>query len=149
MSFFQNKRILKALEQEICRAKRFNYYIGVLIMDVAATTPRGVHNALPGITVNVRHFRSVLRNYDTVVKTKLRRYTLILPHLEESESARLVRDRIQFTAQIQDWGAINVGVAIFPIHGMSSRELIKAAEKDLHTALHQIENEEEKQHDPV
>jgi len=145
MGLFGNSRIRKALDAEIARAKRFSYYIGVLIMDVSAGTPRGVHKALPGVTVNVKHFRAMLREYDTVVKTQLRRYTVILPHLEESESARVVKERIEFTARLHDWGSINIGVAIFPIHGMSSRELIKAAEKNLQDHLHQVEEKQEEE----
>jgi len=135
MADFHKRHIRKALDLEISRAKRFQYYIGILILDVAETTPRGIHKSLPGITVNIRHFRSILRDYDTVVKAKLRRYSVILPHLDEGESARLVRDRILFTARLHDWGAVNIGVAIFPEDGTTSRELIKAAEKDLQVSM--------------
>ncbi len=136
------KRILKSLNLEISRAKRFGYYVGVLLLDVAETTPRGIHKHLPGITVSVRHFRSLLRDYDIVVKTRLRRYSIILPHLSESESARLVRDRILSTSKIRDWGSVNVGIAIFPVHGKNSRELLKAAERDLQASLElKIEDE--------
>ncbi len=135
------RRILKTLDAEINRAKRFGYYVGLLLVDVAEETPRGVHKHLPGVTVNVRHFRSLLREYDTVIKTKLRRYSVVLPHLEEGESIRAVKDRITFTAWTQDWGSINVGIAIFPIHGRTSRELLQAAEEDLQAAIKSQEEE--------
>jgi hypothetical protein len=129
------RRILKTLDAEISRAKRFGYYVGILLVDVAEETPRGVHKHLPGVTVNVRHFRSVLREYDTVIKTKLRRYTVVLPHLEEGESIRVVKDRITFTAWTQDWGPVNVGIAIYPTNGNTSREILQAAEKNLKEAI--------------
>ena len=77
-----------------------------------------------------------------IIKTQLRRYSVILPQLNESESARLVRDRILFTSKIHDWGSVNVGIAIFPAHGKTSRELLKAAERDLQTSL-ELEIEDE------
>ncbi|MFH1861993.1 MAG: diguanylate cyclase [bacterium] len=135
MFFSQKRTIKKALDREINRAKRFRYFVGILIVDVSEMTPRGVHRFLPGVTVSVRHIRSLLRNYDVVMRTKLRRYTVILPHLEASESARVVRNRILLTARLQDWDSVNVGVAIFPEHGTSSSDLIKAAEYDLQNHL--------------
>ncbi|MCX6639702.1 MAG: hypothetical protein NTW14_04370 [bacterium] len=128
-------RILSALDREIARAKRFRNFIGILLLDVAETTPRGIHEHLPGITVNVQHFRSLLREYDVVIKAKLRRYTVILPQLDASESAHLVKDRILFTSRLQEWGPVNVGIAIYPEHGQSSRALLKAAELDLEAHL--------------
>lgn len=142
MPIFSKNRIHRALDLEISRANRFGYYIGVLLLDVSETTPRGVHKHLPGLTVSVRHFRSLLRDYDIVVKAKLRRYSVILPHLNEGESANLVRDRIQFISRTQEWGPVNVGVAIFPEHGTTSRELLKAAERDLLASV-KPESEEE------
>ncbi len=130
----KKRKLRKHLESEISRAKRFGYYIGVLLVDVAESTPRGVHKHLPGVTIYVQHFRSLLREYDIVVKTKLRRYTVILPHLNEGESANIVRERIRFTSWIKDWGAVNIGIAIFPTHGNTSRELLKIAEADLKLA---------------
>ncbi len=125
------RQIRKSLDTEIGRASRFGYYIGVLLLDVSETTPRGIHNHLPGITVSVQHFRSMLRNYDVVIKTKLRRYFVMLPHLQESESAQVVKDRILTTARLKEWGPVNVGVAIYPSNGKTSRELLRAAERDL------------------
>lgn len=124
-------RIRSALDAEINRAKRFTYHIGVLIVDVADSTPRGVHDYLPGMTVNVRHVRSLLREYDVVIKTQVRRYTVILPHLDLSESAHVVKNRILDTARDQNWGSVNVGVAIFPEHGLNCRDLLRRAEEDL------------------
>lgn len=125
------RRIRKFLTTEIGRARRFGYYIGILLLDVAESTPRGVHNHLPGITVTVQHFRNMLRNYDVVIKTKLRRYFVMLPHLQENESAAVVKDRILTTARLKNWGPVNVGVAIYPTNGKTSKELLKAAERDL------------------
>jgi hypothetical protein len=128
-------RVQKALELEISRAKRFGYHVGVLILDVAESTPRGVHKSLPGLTVEVKHIRDLLRDYDTVMKTKLRRYSVILPHLGAGESAHLVRDRILFTSRLQEWGPVNVGIAIYPDNGASARDLLRFAEKDLGKSL--------------
>ena len=129
------RKILKSLSIELNRAKRFGYYVGVLLVDVAEVIPRGIHKHLPGLTINVHHFKSLLRDYDIVIKTRLRRYTVILPQLAEGESASVVKDRIKFTSWLKDWGPINVGVAIYPINGATSRELLKAAKTDLDVAL--------------
>jgi GGDEF domain-containing protein len=128
-------RIRRALDAEINRARRFSYHVGVLILDVSDTTPRGVHDHLPGLTVNVKRVRNLLREYDVVIKTQLRRYTVILPHLDQSESAHVVKDRLLQTAQEQNWGPINVSVAIFPEHGLNSRDLMRRAEKDLKSSV--------------
>ncbi|TKJ38555.1 hypothetical protein CEE37_12380 [candidate division LCP-89 bacterium B3_LCP] len=139
---FGTRRVRKSLNGEIVRAARFGYYIGILLLDVAETTPRGVHKHLPGITVNVHHFRSMLRQYDVIYKTKLRRYFVMLPNLHESDSAHTVKDRIQFTSRMQEWGPINIGIAIFPTDGKSSRELLRAAERDLETTLKETKEQD-------
>lgn len=136
------RRLTKSLELEISRAKRFGYHVGVLLLDVAEAAPRGIHKHLPGITVSVRHFRDLLRDYDIVIKTQLRRYSVILPHLNEGESARLVKDRILFTSRLREWGPVNIGVAIFPEHGMTSRELLRAVERDLAEFLELMSEDE-------
>jgi hypothetical protein len=132
-------RLHRALEAEINRGRRFSYHIGVLILEVAEGTPRGIHDHLPGLTVSVKSVRNLLREYDTVIKTKLRRYTVILPHLDQSESAHVVKNRILDTAQDQNWGPINVGVAIFPEHGLTSRDLFRRAEEDLKLMEEEVE----------
>lgn len=142
MTGTQRRRVLKALDVEINRAKLFHYYFGILILDVAETIPRGVHKHLPGVTVSVSHIQSLLRDCDAVTKTSLRRYAVILPHLEAGESADLLRDRIQFTARLHNWGTVNVGIAIFPEDGLVSRDLLRAAEKDLREST-EATNEEE------
>ncbi|MBU0517752.1 hypothetical protein KKA00_01215 [bacterium] len=138
------RRAIKSLDVEISRAKRFGYYVGILLLDVDASIPRGVHKDLPGVTVNVEHIRNLLREYDIVFKTKLRRYTVILPHLEEGESARVVRDRLKFTSWIKEWGSVNIGIAIYPVQGQSSKELFKAAERDLKDTIAEDLSEEGK-----
>jgi len=110
-------------------------------LEVDAGVPRGVHIDLPGITVNVETIRQMLREYDIVVKTKLRRYTVILPHLEERESARIVRDRLKFTSWIKDWGEVNIGIGIYPTQGQTSKDLLKAAENDLKESTRELYSE--------
>lgn len=144
MTGTQRRRVIRALDVEINRAKLFHYYFGILILDVAETTPRGIHKHLPGVTVSVSHIQGLLRDCDDVTKSSLRRYAVILPHLEEADSADLLRDRIQFTARLQEWGPVNVGIAIFPEDGLTSRDLLKAAEKHLRESI-EIVNEDELQ----
>lgn len=141
MSNSGRRSAIKSLDIEISRAQRFGYYVGVLLLEVDAGVPRGVHIDLPGITVNVETIRQMLREYDIVVKTKLRRYTVILPHLEERESARIVRDRLKFTSWIKDWGEVNIGIGIYPTQGQTSKDLLKAAENDLKESTRELYSE--------
>lgn len=143
----QKRRIFKAVQGELSRARRFGYQSGVLLVEVAETTPRGIHKFLPGVTVGVHHLKSLLRRCDTVIKTRLRRYTVILPHRVAGESAEVVRDRIQETSRLREWGSVNLGIAIFPDDGLNAGDLLQAAEADLAVRVEltpeQLEKEEE------
>ncbi|OGL39613.1 MAG: hypothetical protein A2149_02160 [Candidatus Schekmanbacteria bacterium RBG_16_38_11] len=130
--FTSSKRTMKKnLASELSRAKRFNYKTGLLILDVKTAVPRGVHNFLPGRTIDVESLQSKLREYDQVIKMNFRRYKVILSQIAADEDSETIKKRLLATAAEMKWGEIRIGVASYPKDGETAEELIKAAEKDM------------------
>lgn len=126
--FESSRRTIKrVLEREIERADRYYYAMGLLILELSESIPRGVHRFLPGTTIDVEHLERHLRRYDVVVKTDVRRYTALLPQTAAADGTVAVRRRLEKVAQEQGWGEVRIGVATYPQDGRTADELLQAA----------------------
>jgi hypothetical protein len=121
------KKIEKLLDGEINRAQRFQYCVGILELEVSHKHSEGIHHLLPGTTLEVEHIRSKIRAYDHVEKTNVRRFTVMLPNIFHLQDAEIVRKRILNTAQKENWGTVNIGIAVYPFDGDNSQEILKKA----------------------
>jgi len=125
------KHLRRLLDGEINRAQRFDYSIGLLELEVKEKFSEGIHHLLPGTTLNVTKIRSQLRSYDHVENTAVRRFTVILPNIRHLNEADVVRSRIRRTADQQHWGAVNIGIAVYPFDGDNAEEILRKAETDM------------------
>ena len=121
----------RLLDGEINRAQRFDYSIGLLELEVKVKFSENIHHLLPGTTLNVTKIRSQLRAYDHVENTAVRHFTVILPNIHNLNEADIVRARIRRTADQERWGAVNIGLAVFPFDGDNAEEILRKAELDL------------------
>ena len=125
------KKIRKLLDSEINRAQRFEYSIGLLELEVKDKFSEGVHHMLPGTTLNVEMLKGQLRSYDHVENTNVRRYTVMLPNIATLDDVEIVRKRIRRTAEHERWGAVNIGIAVYPFDGENADAILKKALADL------------------
>ncbi len=123
-------RLQKLLSSEINRAQRFQYCIGVLELEIPEKKADGAHHLLPGTTLDVEHISSKFRAYDHVERTDALRYTVMLPSLNSLDEVKIVRKRIKEIAAGENWGAVNIGIAVYPFDGETAEEiLLKARDK--------------------
>lgn len=128
----RRNKIKKMLDSEINRALRFEFSVGILELEVKEKFASGVHHLLPGATINVESLRSQLRAYDHVESTSVRRYTVMLPSIKTLDDAEIVRKRLSRTAEQESWGAVNIGIAVYPYDGSTAEEILLKAREDLH-----------------
>lgn len=127
----RQKKLEKLLNGEINRAQRFEYSIGLLELEVKEKFSEGVHHMLPGTTLEVEHIKSQLRSYDHVENTDVQRFSVMLPNIDHLEDVEMVRKRIKQTAEEERWGAVNIGIAVYPFDGETAAEIITKALKDM------------------
>ena len=127
----RQKKLEKLLNGEINRAQRFEYSIGLLELEVKEKFSEGVHHLLPGTTLDVEHIKSQLRSYDHVENTDVQRFSVMLPNIDHLEDVEMVRKRIKQTAEEERWGAVNIGIAVYPFDGGTAAEIITKALKDM------------------
>jgi hypothetical protein len=124
------KKVEKLLNSEINRARRFQFAIGILELEVQEKFAQGIHYLLPGATINIELLKGEIRAYDQVIKTAIRRFSVVLPSIKTSTDADVVRKRILDTAQREQWGAVNIGIAVYPFDGDNAHEILKKARRD-------------------
>lgn len=124
-------KLKKLLTSEINRAERFQYSIGIMELEVKENISNGVHHLLPGTTLDVEHISSKFRSYDHVEKTAARRYTVMLPNISTFEETEIVRLRTLETAASENWGTVNIGIAVYPFDGENAEEILNKAMKNM------------------
>ena len=127
----RQKKLEKLLDGEINRAQRFEYSIGILELEVKEKFSEGVHHMLPGTTLDVEHIKSQLRSYDLVENTDVQRFTVMLPNIDHLDDVEMVRKRIRQTADAERWGAVNIGIAVYPFDGETAAEILDKALKNM------------------
>jgi len=114
------------LASEINRAHRYNYEIGVLVVEITGFPKKGIHKLLPGIPLSLESFMPRLRNYDYAERSSFHRYTIFLPQTG-IKGAEAVVDRMRELASNMGWADIKMGAAFFPEDGDNAEILLKQA----------------------
>ncbi len=114
------------LTSEINRAHRFNYEVGVLVVEITGSPKKGIHKLLPGVPLSLESFIPRLRNYDYAERSSFHRYTIFLPQTG-IRGAEAVVDRMRELASNMGWVDVKMGAAFFPEDGDDAEVLLKQA----------------------
>jgi len=117
---------LSVISKEISRSKRYGYHFGVLSIEVPHNVPRGLSKLLPGKTISFHVMEKHIRQYDTIIKSLLRRYYVILPQADKN-GVKVVIERIKNLAGEYGWETIMIGSAVYPEDSKKAEELLEKA----------------------
>jgi diguanylate cyclase (GGDEF)-like protein len=143
---FNRRYMHEVLGRELLRARRAEWSIGVLLLDLdkfKAVNDTHGHNAGDEVLRRVgRLLQSRLRGEDIVCRYGGEEFVLVLPQMtlqgtmERADDVRQAVKQITFGYQDRTIGPISVsiGVAAFPEHGGSIDSLLNAADAALYRA---------------
>ena len=130
---FRNKREkqdltveIHSINEEISRSKRFGLNLGILVVELNNSVPRGLSKVMPGKTISFHVLEKHIRAYDKVIGPFLRRYHIILPQTDKN-GVSAVKKRIYRLAEEHNWGDVLIGTAVYPEDGESPRALLDKA----------------------
>jgi diguanylate cyclase (GGDEF)-like protein len=142
-----NRRYLdEALASEIERAARKQYSIGIIMIDIdhyKVFNDTFGHAAGDEIIIAIAELqKKLVRTYDIACRYGGDEFVLILPESslattrERAEHLRTSARQLQMTSGGQELGTITLsaGVAVYPDHGLTVEDLLKAADDALYTA---------------
>lgn len=94
-----------------------------------------------------KRLKSCVRTSDTVSRLGGDEFTVILPHIDETEDALLVAQKILeglalpfFLAEQELFITASIGISMYPLHGEDSETLIKQADSAMYRAKEQSNN---------
>ena len=116
----------KKINEEINRSRRHNYNFCVFVVEVSHSAPRGLSKILPGKVVSFHLFSKHIRSYDQMFGTSRRRYTIIFSQADRN-GADAIEKRFYKLAAEYYWGALSIGIAVYPEDGKTAQELLEKA----------------------
>ena len=139
-------------QQELDRCSRFNRVFALLLLDVdhfKEINDRCGHQRGDDVLVELaRRVRSIVRDIDTFARYGGEEFVLILPETRQA-GALEVAERIRAAVSSGTFGrpdeaplrvTVSIGVACYPDHGPTTRELLRAADEALYEAKLQGRN---------
>lgn len=117
---------INSINEEIGRSKRFGFNLGILVVELNNSVPRGLSKVMPGKTISFHVLEKYIRERDKVVGPFLRRYYIILPQTDK-DGVSAVKKRVYRLAEEHNWGDMLVGTAVYPENGESPRALLDKA----------------------
>ena len=134
------------IAKEIERAARFGRPLALLMMDLDHfKLVNDVYGHQRGDAVLVElagRIRAQVRDVDTLARYGGEEFVVVLPETDE-EGAVQAAERIRAAVRRRPFGepgetpldvTVSVGVAVFPVHGVSSSSLLRRADEALYTA---------------
>jgi diguanylate cyclase (GGDEF)-like protein/PAS domain S-box-containing protein len=144
LTALHNRRYLdETLDRELARAKREAYQVALVMIDVdnfKEINDEHGHHAGDMVLKNLAlQLTRQTRASDLVCRLGGDEFMLVLPKVSAADSLRLAE---QYRASFQESAAVlggkeiratlSLGVALFPDHGVTSREVIAAADRALY-----------------
>jgi len=117
---------INSINEEIGRSKRFGFNLGILVVELNNSVPRGLSKVMPGKTISFHVLEKYIRERDKVIGPFLRRYYIILPQTDK-DGVSAVKKRVYRLAEEHNWGDMLVGTAVYPENGESPRALLDKA----------------------
>jgi len=117
---------INSINEEIGRSKRFGFNLGILVVELNNSVPRGLSKVMPGKTISFHVLEKYIRERDKVIGPFLRRYYIILPQTDKN-GVSAVKKRVHRLAEEHNWGDMLVGTAVYPENGESPRALLDKA----------------------
>ena len=117
---------INSINEEISRSKRFGFNLGILVVELNNSVPRGLSKVMPGKTISFHVLEKHIRAYDKVIGPFLRRYYIILPQTDKN-GVSAVKQRVYRLAKEHNWGDVLIGTAVYPEHGESPKALLDKA----------------------
>lgn len=147
LTILYNRRyILKRLDEEIERAKRYNRFFSCIMIDIDYFKKVNDTYGHPGGDIVLRYMgdmlRRNLRTVDIASRYGGEEFMLLLPETDLAGS-KVVAEKLRHLVSSgfppeglpQDFKfTISLGIAIYPYHGDNKERLIKSADEALYTA---------------
>jgi diguanylate cyclase (GGDEF)-like protein len=143
---FNRRYLEEVLALEMFRATRKEYPIGIIMADIdhfKRFNDIHGHVAADAVLVQVGNFlRAHVRSSDATCRYGGEEFILILPEASQEVTqmrAEHLREgvrslHVQFEGQTLEAVTLSLGVAVFPVHGLTYDELLKAADAALYRA---------------
>jgi diguanylate cyclase (GGDEF)-like protein len=144
---YNYKYFQDSLESEILRAKRYNHYVSLLILDIDYfKNYNDTYGHVRGDNILIalsKVLKSKTREVDIVARYGGEEFVIILPETEEKK-AKSLANRIRRAVEEYDFSfksfkkgnkiTISIGGAIYPFNAKSKKVLIDKADKALYRA---------------
>jgi diguanylate cyclase (GGDEF)-like protein len=145
-NLYNRRFLLETFEQSMNRAERHNTYLSVLMIDLdhfKQFNDKYGHEVGDQILVNVsKLFTDNVRMEDTICRYGGEEFCIVCPDtnlpdafsLAEKLREKATNSTITSSVSIIERATFSVGIAVFPIHGMSIHSLLEKADKALYKA---------------
>lgn len=143
---YNRRTMLKTLQQETTRAKRYHKQLAVLIIDIdffKKINDEFGHAAGDTALVKISHFlQSMIRSYDYAYRYGGEEFLLIFPEITSElvlqKTQKILEGVRALQIPCQDKVlpkiTVSIGIAIYPDNGIEPDELIKQADKAMYQA---------------
>ncbi len=143
---FNRRYMEENFQREICRAARKQEQIGVLMVDIDHfKTFNDLHGHPAGDAALIElanFFKSKIRGADIVCRYGGEEFTLILPECSLENAGKRAYElvdeanslRVQYNGRVIGPIALSIGAAVYPEHGTSPEDLLRAADAALYRA---------------
>lgn len=145
-NLYNRRFLLETFEKSMNRAERHNTYLSVLMIDLdhfKQFNDKYGHDIGDQILVNVaKLFTDNVRMEDTICRYGGEEFCIVCPDTNLPDAFSLAEKLREKTANLTrstsvsiiERATFSVGIAVFPIHGMSMHNLLEKADKALYRA---------------
>jgi len=145
-NLYNRRFLLETFEQSMNRAERHNTYLSVLMIDLdhfKQFNDKYGHEVGDQILINVaKLFTENVRMEDTICRYGGEEFCIVCPDTNLPDAFSLAEKLREKSADLAKSASVSiieratfsVGIAVFPIHGMSMHSLLEKADKALYKA---------------